>query len=919
MSTPLIIVAALAYLLLLFAVAYAIEHGGAWSARITRSSTVYTLSLAVYCSSWTFNGGIGKASQSGIDFLPIYLGPTLVFALGLVLIRKMLRVSRANRITSIADFIGARFGKSTGLAALVTVIAVIGMVPYIALQLKSVSSGLDVLAASGTATDGAATSQPIWFDGALWATVVLAVFAMLFGSRSLHPDEHHPGMVVAVALESILKLVALTAVGLFVVYGIFHGFGDLFAKGAASPAVQPLYEHGGLQRGINWIVMTLLAMAAILCLPRQFQVMVVENVDQRHLSRALWQFPLYLLAINLFVLPIAIAARLTVPDGADPDSLVLTVPLLAGEPGLALVAFLGGLSAAASMVVVEATALSIMICNDVVMPALLRWRRLGLAERPDLTRLLLWIRRAAVAGLLALGYLYMRWDSERYALVSIGLISFLAVAQFAPAMIGGLFWRGATKAGAVAGISAGFAVWLYTQFLPSLAQSGLLPPAFATDGLFGITLLKPYALFGLAGLDPVTHSAFWSLLGNVGAFVGVSLLTQQSAIERAQASLFVDGSDFDEAARVWRRTARLPDLVSLAARFLGRERAHAAFAGWVRSHGLDPATTVHADAEMVLFAERLLAGVIGAASARVLVSAVVDEEPVGIDEVMRILDETSRVIEANRQLEEKSEALERATSDLKQANARLQVLDRLKDDFVATVNHELRTPLTSIRTFSEILRDNPGLAPDERQEFLQVVVTETERLTRLIDELLDLSKIEAGGAEPDLVPLDLAAVAEDCAASMRQVFAASGVRLRLALGGQPAWVVGDRDRLVQVIVNLLGNAVKFSPPGRGRVTLGIGGDDRSVDLFVADNGPGIKPADRESVFDRFRQVGDTLTDRPGGAGLGLAICRRIVVQHGGEIWVEDGEDGGAVFKVRFARVAAPHVEPAPRRLAQMPR
>jgi signal transduction histidine kinase len=322
---------------------------------------------------------------------------------------------------------------------------------------------------------------------------------------------------------------------------------------------------------------------------------------------------------------------------------------------------------------------------------------------------------------------------------------------------------------------------------------------------------------------------------------------------------------------------------------------------------------------MVLFAERLLAGVIGAASARVLVSAVVDEEPVGIDEVMRILDETSRVIEANRQLEEKSEALERATSDLKQANARLQVLDRLKDDFVATVNHELRTPLTSIRTFSEILRDNPGLAPDERQEFLQVVVTETERLTRLIDELLDLSKIEAGGAEPDLVPLDLAAVAEDCAASMRQVFAASGVRLRLALGDQPAWVAGDRDRLVQVIVNLLGNAVKFSPPGRGRVTLGIGGDDRSVDLFVADNGPGIKPADRESVFDRFRQVGDTLTDRPGGAGLGLAICRRIVVQHGGEIWVEDGEDGGAVFKVRFARVAAPHVEPAPRRLAQMPR
>jgi signal transduction histidine kinase len=769
--------------------------------------------------------------------------------------------------------------------------------------LKSISSGLDVLIAGRLAVDPAGV--PVLADGALWAAVVLTIFAMLFGSRSLHPDEHHPGMVVAVALESILKLVALTAVGLFVGFGIFHGFGDLFAKGAASADIRPLYQHSGVMHGIDWMAMTFLAMVAILCLPRQFQVMVVENVDERHLDRALWLFPLYLLAINLFVLPIAIAGRLTMPVGADPDSLVLTVPLAAGQPVLALVAFLGGLSASASMVVVEATALSLMVCNDVVMPALLRWRSLGLARRPDLTRWLLWIRRAAMAGLMVLGYLYMRWDSQRYALVSIGLMSFVAIAQFAPAIVGGLFWRGATKAGAVAGISLGFLVWLYTQFLPSLAQSGSLPGAFADSGLFGLAFLKPYALFGLSGLDPVTHSLFWTMLANVGAFLGVSLLTRQSPLERAQAALFVDAFRFDDAAQIWRRTAHLPDLVSLAARFLGRERATAAFAGWARTRGVDPDTTMLADAEMVLFGERLLAGVVGAASARVLVSAVVEEEPLGIDEVMRILDETSRVIEANRQLEEKSRALEAATSELKEANSRLQVLDRLKDDFVATVNHELRTPLTSIRTFSEILRDHPDLPLSERQEFLRVVVTETERLTRLINELLDLSKIEAGGATPAMIPVDLAAVANECAAAMAQVFAANRVKLRLDLGNAPAWTTGDRDRLVQVIVNLLGNAAKFSPAGRGRVTLGIGGAREAAELFVADNGPGIRPADREIVFERFRQVGDALTDKPGGAGLGLAICRRIIAQHGGDIWVEGDPGKGAIFRVRLPRADAP--------------
>jgi signal transduction histidine kinase len=346
--------------------------------------------------------------------------------------------------------------------------------------------------------------------------------------------------------------------------------------------------------------------------------------------------------------------------------------------------------------------------------------------------------------------------------------------------------------------------------------------------------------------------------------------------------------------------------MSLVSRFLGREKAAAAFAGWAHTRGLDPATAIQADAETVLFYERLLAGVIGAASARVLVSAIVEEEHLGVDEMMRILDETSRIIEANRQLEDKSRALEMATAELTEANAQLQVLDRLKDDFVATVNHELRTPLASIRAFSEILRDHPDLPDEERHEFLRIVVTESERLTRLINQLLDLSKIEATGAIPAQSKIvDLATVIRESTAAMHQVFAASQIELALRIEADPAIVMGDHDRLVQVVINLLGNAAKFSPAGRGRATLWLRRVGREFEITVSDNGPGIRATDREIVFERFRQLGDMMSDKPQGAGLGLAISQRIITQHGGRIWVEDAKGGGAAFHIRLTRAPAP--------------
>jgi Na+/proline symporter/nitrogen-specific signal transduction histidine kinase len=884
---------AVAYLLLLFALATLVERQPEHGSRAINSSLVYTLSLATYCTSWTFYGSVGRAAAAGIEFLPIYLGPTLAFTLGWLLLRKVLRISKANRITSVASLIASRFGKSASLGAIVAVIAVIGTVPYLSLQLKAISASFQALThypGTGAAAGG------IFEDAGLWAAILLTPFAMLFGSRSIQPGEHHQGMVAAVALESLVKLLSLVAVGLFVCFGLFHGFGDLFRRAEAAPALAPLFRAQDLAGSFNWVAFIMLSFAAVICLPRQFQVMVVENVDERHLDRAMWLFPLYLFAINLFVLPIALAGKLLLSADANPDSIVLALPLVAGQPVLALVVFIGGLSASAGMIIVSTTALSQMVCNDLVMPALLHLRGARLATRRDVIPLLLAIRRWAMVAIMALGFVYMRFVGEDYPLVSIGLVSFAAVAQFFPALLLGLFWPRANRLGAAAGICAGTAVWAYTLLVPSIAHAGWLPAAFIAYGPFGIASLKPYALFGLSGIDPVAHSLFWSMLANLGCLVGCSLIARPSATERAQGALFVSGFRGRNAAQLWRRTAPLPDLRTLVGRFLGHRQAEAAFLERARRRGLDPAA-IEADAEMVLYAERLLAGAIGAASAHVLVESVVQEEPLGLEEVMRILDETSRVIEANRQLAEKSAALERATGELRRANDRLQELDRLKDDFISTVNHELRTPLTSIRTFSEILLKHPELEPAQRDDFCAVIVRESERLTRLIGQMLDLAKIQSGQLATSIAPLDLAKVAHEAVTAVARAFAERQVAFDLRLQHAPA-IESDRDLVLQLLLNVLSNAAKFCASENGRVTLSVSPNRAGwVEIAVADNGPGVAPEDREIIFERFRQLGDAVTGKPTGTGLGLAICRMIVMRLGGSIAVDDAPEGGALFKI----------------------
>lgn len=890
-----LIAISLAYVAFLFLIAFAAEKAaergkGDW----LRSPWIYTLSLSVYCTAWTFYGAVGYATRAGLEFLTIYLGPTIVMLAWWALLRKLVRIGRTQRITSIADMISSRYGKSNALGVTVTLLAVVGTTPYIALQLQSVTLSLEVFRLAA----GEEHSQENLRLTALWIAAGLAVFTIIFGTRNLDANERHHGVVLAIAVEAVIKLFALMAVGAFVVFTVAGGINGISQRIDASPiAIWSL-------DGTRWVGLTFLSAAAFLCLPRMFQVMVVENSDERNLSVASWAFPLYLLLISLFVVPIAVMGMALLPADANPDLFVLTLPLSLGQEGLAIFAFIGGFSSATSMVIVAAIAISTMVSNHIVMPI---WLNAGprAMQSGDVRSVVLISRRISIAGILALGYVYFTVSGGGAALAAIGLISFTGVAQVLPAMIGGIFWLGATRVGAASGVLAGFLIWAYTLFLPSFGQGVFFGADMMEIGPFGIGWLRPQSLFGFDGIDPVVHAVFWSMLFNVSAFLIGSFVSTAKPLERIQATQFVRVWDHSNVRRAVPADGPVAaeDLLVVAQRILGPLEAQEMFEAEVRRQGKQGYLPEPTN-EFIAQLERELAGSVGAATAHAMLGQIISGERVSVEDFMRVADEAAQILEYSNQLETKSAELERTMRQLREVNEKLTSLSVQKDAFLSQISHELRTPMTSIRSFSELLMDEGKLGDADRVHFSRVIHTEVLRLTRLLDDLLDLSVLESGRVRLQLRDRRLGDVIDAALDATANIALERPLRILRDPESENVIIRTDGDRLSQVLINLIANAKKYcgADDPELRIVSRQHGSDVVIDLI--DNGDGIPAENQTMIFEKFARLGDHA--RAGGAGLGLAICREIMINIGGSISYLPGQGGGA-FRLRlpltFAEVA----------------
>lgn len=874
LTLNLLIAACLAYVIFLFAVAFAGERRAARGAGgFLRGPVVYTLSLSIYCTAWTFYGAVGYAARSGLEFMTIYLGPTIVFVGWWWLLRKLVRIGRAERVTSIADIVSSRYGKSNLIAVLVTVLAVVGTTPYIALQLQSVTLAFGVFAAPGT-NAGELTGM------AFWVAAGLAVFTIIFGTRRLDAGERHHGIVAAIAVEAVVKLIALLAVGAFVVWGLNGGL----AGAARIIADAPLADWNAVPG--RWAGLIFVSGAAVICLPRMFHVLVVENSDARHVPTASWAFPAYLTAMCLFVVPIAATGQAVLPPDANPDLFVLTLPLAEGRDGLALLAFLGGFSSATSMVIVAAVALATMLSNHIVMPVWLAMQGPGRATiSGDVRRAALTARRVSILGVLGMGYFYFLATGGTAALASIGLISFVGMAQVLPALVFGLFWTGATRWGAAAGIATGFAVWAWTMLLPVLAG-----PDWFAGGPFGMAALAPQAISDLAG-DPLLSVLILSVGLNTFVFCLISLLTDPSPMEQLQAPRFVQA--FDRAARPQGRAggaAGAGELLIMAQRILGASDAQGLFNSEAIRQGR-AGELPEVTPDLLDRLEKALSGSVGAATAHAMVTGITGAAAVSVADLLAVADETAQIMEYSARLETQQAELTRRTDELREVNAKLTALGVQKDAFLSQVSHELRTPMTSIRSFSEILRIE-DISNEDRSRYAGIILEESRRLTRLLDDLLDLSVLESGQGVIHAKRVRLGDVID------RAVTAAGDVSIALLRDSvaEDVTLTTDADRLAQVFINLITNAARYTEADAPALRIDVRTGDGVIFVDFIDNGRGIAAGDRGLIFEKFARLSDQAA--AGRAGLGLAICREVMTRLGGGIDYLPGQ-GGAAFRVRL--------------------
>jgi PAS domain S-box-containing protein len=986
----------LGYLVFLFVVATA---GEAFAPRLTRGrlrTLTYVLAASVYCTAWTFYGSVGLASNRGLEFLTIYLGPVCVAILWPLLLRKLVRVSKEQRITSISDFISSRYGKSAQLGTLVAALVVCGMIPYIALQLKAVSASFKTILHEESVLEV--------FDPTLLVAVTLALFGILFGARNLDFTKQQTGLMTAVAVESVVKLLAFLLVGVYVTWGLFGGFGDLFGRIAAHPDWSRLLLLDQPQTAsyMRWTIMLLISMMAVMFLPRQFHVLVVQNPRERDVNAVSWSFPLYLLLINLFVLPIAFAGLLVFPEtGAQADSFILRLPLHFDNHLMTVVVFLGGFSAATAMIVVDSLALSKMITNDIILPMLLRRR-----YTEDIYWITLFYTRLAMLGVVGLGFMWARMEQGQLLLVEMGLLSFIAVTQCAPAILFGLYWRRGNRKGAYAGISAGFLLWFYTLIIPALGKEGVLPAAFLADGPFGFGILRPTAFLGLTGLDSISHGVFWSLFFNVGLFVVVSLLTEQDADDRAQAAAFV-GTPAEAKAALSAAPAILsaPEIERLVHHYVGDEEAEAIVRELFGAKA--PAElSVPELLELRIRFERLLAASLGAAAARMIVE---DNFTISKEEAQQLVTSFQQMQQSLRVTEEEVKRGERLlasvvqsvddcifTADLEgrlvtmnpagrrllgygeseigrfsyrelldaddrrragkaiaaavetgrswsgqiagrtsagqtfpaylsvtcifdargqrmgtvgvlrdlteQVETQRRLIQREKlaslGEMAAGVAHEIRNPLGGIKMATNLLSSAELDGSPLSQEMARSILRGIAEIEAIVNNLLDFTRdTHLERNEYELFRI-LDPVIEVAAAEGRE----RGVAVGYGRVDREVMTAADGQKLRQVFANVMKNALEAIDARRpgGRIEVNLYADGARATVEVADNGSGIAPEDRDKIFLPF------FTTKPSGTGLGMAIVKKIIDLHGGDIAIDSIPGQGTQVRISLPAIAPVH-------------
>lgn len=676
----------LGYLSILFLAAYIAERREKAGRSIVSNPYVYALSLAVYCTSWTFYGSVGKAATSGLSFLTIYLGPTLMVSLWWIILRKIIIIAKENRITTISDFVGSRYGNSIFLSALVAFVAVIGIIPYLGLQIKAIIKTFSILSGEvkGSAEAG-------WF-----ITLILGLFAIIFGARRLDSSERHEGMVFAIAFESIIKLIAFLSVGFFVTYGLFDGFVDIFERIKNTEYGELLYMGGGTSISYTeWASLLFLSMMAILFLPRQFHVAVVENSDVSHVSKAMWLFPLYLFLINIFVMPIGLGGLLLGGNQANADNFVLTIPLGQEKYFLALFVFIGGFSAATGMVIVESIALSTMVMNNLVMPAIFRFH-----EMRGFPVFILNLKRIIILGSVFLGYFFAASIGEFYTLVDIGLKSFEAVTIFAPSIILGLFWKRGNKTGAAAGIIAGFVIWFYTLLIPALMKAGVIEAGGFVESIVESQLLNPRALFGLHGLDKWTHSLFWGMLFNLLCYVGFSIFTQQRGEEERQALLFVESYSPQQLPARGRYS--IQQIEDILGQYIGRREAREITDLFIMRNGIERESISQADLIRLRDeAERVLSGALGSA-----IATIIFEDKLTLTEKERG--------EISSSIKQMTDTLRLSRQELAEANRNLAYLKEFSENIIESAPAGIVTVDSSLKVkyWNKEMEELTGISRD---------------------------------------------------------------------------------------------------------------------------------------------------------------------------------------------------------------